>query len=56
MLSWRLMEATESACESVCNGEEAAAHYRLPFTRCDRLVAWCRGFCRGWRKSATPLM
>lgn len=32
MLAWKLMKATERACESVCMGEEAAGHYGYCYT------------------------
>lgn len=50
MLSWRLMKATESACQSVCNGEQAAEHYKEPYSLWDRWSTWWRGFFEGWRE------
>lgn len=29
MLSWKIMEATEAACQAVCMGKEAAEHYHI---------------------------
>lgn len=49
-LAWKLMEATEAACQSVCMGEEAAEHYVYSYTLLDRWIDWCRGFVAGWLK------
>ncbi|SAL73206.1 hypothetical protein AWB69_08950 [Caballeronia udeis] len=38
MLSWKLMKATEAACQSVCMGEEAADHYGYIYSKWGRLA------------------
>lgn len=48
MLSWKLMKATEAACQSVCMGEEAADHYGYSYSLYGRWVDWWRGFVAGW--------
>lgn len=49
MLSWKLMIATERACQNVCEAEEVAAHYNDKLILYDRLVLWSEGFIAGWR-------
>ncbi|MFM0275590.1 hypothetical protein PQQ59_33720 [Paraburkholderia aspalathi] len=48
MLSWKLMKATEAACQSVCMGEEAADHYGYTYSQWGRWADWWRGFVAGW--------
>ncbi|MBK3779853.1 hypothetical protein G3A43_06270 [Paraburkholderia aspalathi] len=48
MLSWKLMKATEAACQYIGMGEEAAVHYGYTYTRLDRWNHWWRGFVAGW--------
>jgi hypothetical protein len=48
MLSWKLLRATEAACQSVCMGEEAADHYGYTYSQWDRWANWWRGFVAGW--------
>jgi hypothetical protein len=55
LLSWKLMKATEAACQSVCMGEEAAEHYGYAYGRLSRWVDWWRGFVAGWLKDDFPV-
>lgn len=48
MLSKKIMEAADAACQSVCMGEEAALHYGGKYTRLQRWTAWWQGFVAGW--------
>lgn len=48
MLSMKIMSATDAACQSVCMGEEAAAHYGYTDTNVDRWQDWWRGFFAAW--------
>jgi hypothetical protein len=55
MLSWKIMQATQAACQSVCMAEEAALHYGEPYTRLDRWIVWWRGFFAGWDNDSGSL-
>lgn len=55
MLAWKLMKATERACESVCMGEEAAGHYGYCYTGWRRWCDWWTGLVAGWLDDCEPL-
>ncbi|MGF6768529.1 hypothetical protein P3T18_000999 [Paraburkholderia sp. GAS199] len=48
MLSWKIMKATEAACQSICMGREAAEHYGYRYAIWHQWSDWLQDFVAGW--------
>jgi len=48
MLSWKIVKATEAACQSICMGMEAAEHYGYRYAMWNQWLDWVQGFVAGW--------
>ena len=56
MLSWKLMRATEAACNSIHHKQLACEYYGDTYSRWARWTDWWRGFVAGWLDDAKPQM
>lgn len=46
--AWKLMVASEIACQTICMRQEAADHYGEKYSTWDSVTDWLLSFLRNW--------